>query len=81
VTRNHNPTRCLVQINRTVTLNVVLTHDEVIAAILRYVREKIDADIENPDVLVYEGEPFAFYGKVTGVVRESSPVSDPYPTV
>lgn len=64
-------------IDRTVTVNVTLTHDEVIAAILRYVRDRIDADIEQADVTVYEGEPFAYYGRVVGVLK--SPVSDPVP--
>ena len=64
-------------IDRTVTVNVTLTHDELVAAILRYVRDRIDAELEQVDVTVYEGEPFAFYGRVVGVVK--SPVSDPVP--
>ncbi len=41
-------------IDRTVTVNVTLTHDEVIQAILRFVKDRIDADIEQANVTVYD---------------------------
>lgn len=61
-------------IDRTVTVQVTLTPDEVIAAILKYVGDRLVAEIEQPFVTVYEGEPFVFYSKVVGVAKSPDPL-------